>query len=44
LQSVADDTEAGQLLDELPRELGAFPVVVDDRKYVGVDELPGSFR
>jgi hypothetical protein len=42
LDAVADDAELAQLLDQRPGELGPFPVVVDDRQHLVVDEVPGA--
>src|SRR6266511_4052366 len=39
---VADDVQLGQLLDERPGELGAFPVAVDDGQDLVVDEVAGT--
>jgi hypothetical protein len=38
LDRAAHDAERGQLGHQLERELGAFPVVVDDRQHLCVDE------
>ena len=42
LDPVADDPEAAKLLDQVTGELGALPVVVDDRQHLVVDEVPGA--
>src|SRR5947207_6733780 len=40
--AVADHAELAELLDERPGELGSFPVAVDDRQHLVVDEGPGA--
>ena len=40
----ADHTEFGDLRDQFERELGAFPVIVDDRQHLGVDEASTRSR
>ena len=42
LDAVADDAQLGQPLDQRPGELGALPVVVDDRQHLVVDEVAGA--
>src|SRR5680860_569608 len=42
--AVTDDVERAHLLDQLPGELSAFPVAVDDRRHLGVDELAGALE
>jgi hypothetical protein len=42
VDAVADHAELGQLLDERPGKLGPFPVVVDDRQHLEVDEVAGA--
>jgi hypothetical protein len=41
LDPVAHEPEPPQLLDQVTRELGALPVVVDDRQHLIVNEVPG---
>jgi hypothetical protein len=42
LEVLADQAELGQANEQRPRQLGTFPVVVDDREHLVVDEAPGS--
>ena len=41
LDTVADNTQLGQLLDQRPGKLRPFPVTVDHRQDLSVDELAG---
>jgi hypothetical protein len=44
LDAVADQSGLAQLLDERPGELRPFPVAIDDREHLVVNERAGLSR